>query len=164
MKLKCLRTPSHVGNAWHRPLGKIAIERYCPLKRCSNHSIARLQQRKKKRQRKNTKRKKKIGNNILVWYSLLDTKMENYKEQYTNNKRRQRIEIEMVTYWLPCWLHWTPPTSKHHYWTLMPLEMLFKPFSNKNTEIKKRDKNKYQRRRKSEIILVIYSYNNTENY
>ena len=26
------------------------------------------------------KRKKKIGNNILVGYSLLDTKMENYKE------------------------------------------------------------------------------------
>ena len=42
------------------------------------------------------KRKKKIGNNILVWYSLLDTKMENYKEQYTNNKRRQRIEIECL--------------------------------------------------------------------
>ena len=36
------------------------------------------------------KKKKKIGNNILVWYSLLDTKMENYKEQYTNNKRRQK--------------------------------------------------------------------------
>ena len=37
----------------------------------------------KKRQRTNTERKKKIGNNILVGYSLLDTKMENYKEQYT---------------------------------------------------------------------------------
>ena len=36
------------------------------------------------------KRKKKIGNNILVGYSLLDTKMENYKEQYTNKKRRQK--------------------------------------------------------------------------
>ena len=67
-----------------------------------------------KRQRTNTKRKKKIGNNILVGYSLLDTKMENYKEQYTK-KRRQRIEIEMVTYFDTCWLHWTPPTSKYHY-------------------------------------------------
>ena len=61
------------------------------------------------------KRKKKIGNNILVGYSLLDTKMENYKEQYTNNKRRQRIEIEMVTYFDTCWLHWTPSSSKYHY-------------------------------------------------
>ena len=64
-----------------------------------NHSITRIQQRKKKRQRTNTKRKKKIGNNILVGYSLLDTrtKMENFKEQYTrtNNKRRQRIEIDV---------------------------------------------------------------------
>ena len=31
------------------------------------------------------KRKKKIGINILVVYTLLDTKMENYTEQYTNN-------------------------------------------------------------------------------
>ena len=67
----------------------------------------------KKRQRTNTKRKKKIGNNILVGYSLLDTKMENYKEQYTNKKRRQRIE--MFTYCFACWLHWTPPSSKYHY-------------------------------------------------
>ena len=29
-------------------------------------------------------------------YSLLDTKMENYKEQYTNKKRRQRNEIERL--------------------------------------------------------------------
>ena len=36
------------------------------------------------------KRKKKIGNNILVGYSLLDTKMENYKEQYTNNKKETK--------------------------------------------------------------------------
>ena len=35
------------------------------------------------------KRKKKLEI-ILVGYSLLDTKMENYKEQYTNNKRRQK--------------------------------------------------------------------------
>ena len=49
------------------------------------------------------KRKKKIGNNILVGHSLVDTKMENYKEQYTNNKRRQRIEFEMVTYFLSWW-------------------------------------------------------------
>ena len=50
----------------------------------------------KKRQRTNTKKKKKIGNNILVGYSLLDTKMENYQEQYTNKKRRQRIKSVMV--------------------------------------------------------------------
>ena len=46
---------------------------------------------KTKRQRTQIpKRKKKIGNNILVGYSLLDTKMENYKEQYTNNKRKTK--------------------------------------------------------------------------
>ena len=44
----------------------------------------------------NTKRKKKIGNNISVGYSSNDTKIANYKEQYTEDKR---IEIEMVTYW-----------------------------------------------------------------
>ena len=38
----------------------------------------------------NTKRKKTIGNNILVGYSLLDTKMENYNEQYTNNKKETK--------------------------------------------------------------------------
>ena len=36
------------------------------------------------------KRKKKIGNNILVGYSLLYTKMENYKEQYTNKKETKK--------------------------------------------------------------------------
>ena len=44
-----------------------------------------------KRQRTNTKRKKKIGNNILVGYSLLDNKMENYKEQYTKKETKNRI-------------------------------------------------------------------------
>ena len=41
---------------------------------------------KKKTKNKYPKRKKKIGNNILVGYTLLDTKMENYKKQYTNKK------------------------------------------------------------------------------
>jgi len=41
--------------------------------------------------------------------------MENYKEQYTNQKGRQRIDIEMVTYFDTCWLRETPPTSKDHY-------------------------------------------------
>ena len=52
--------------------------------------------KEKKRHKNKYQRKKKIGNNILVWYSLQYTKMENYKEQYTNNKRRQRIEIEYL--------------------------------------------------------------------
>ena len=116
LKLKWLRTFSHVGYTGHHPLRKITIEQFCIIKRCSNHSITRIQQRKKKRQRTQIpKRKKKIGNNILVGYSLLDTKMENYKEQYTNKKGDKRIEIGMFTYFLACWLHWTPPTSKDHY-------------------------------------------------
>ena len=69
----------------------------------SNHSITIIQQRKKREKEQIPKRKKKIGNNILVWYSLLDTKMENYNEQYTNKKRTQRIEIEMVTYCVTGW-------------------------------------------------------------
>ena len=148
MILKWLRTVSHVGYTGHRPLWKITIESWCTLKRCSNYSITRIQQRKNKETKNtNTKRKKKIGNNILVGYSLLDTKMENYKEQYTNNKRRQRIEIEMVTYFLSCWLLWTPPTSKYHYWKLMLDKTLFKSFNNKNTttEKKRGKEHKYQK-------------------
>ena len=57
----------------------------------------------RKKREAQIKRKKKIGNNILVWYRMLDTKMENYKKQYTNKRRRQRIEIEIVTYFLSCW-------------------------------------------------------------
>ena len=66
-------------------------------KRCSNHSITIIQQRKKRDKEQIPKRKKKIGNNILVGYSLLDTKMENYKEQHTNNKRRTK---ELILKWL----------------------------------------------------------------
>ena len=109
LKLICLRTGCHVGNAWHRPLRKITIEHWCITKRCSNHSITGIQQRKKKRQRTQIPKGRRKLEIILVWYSLLDTKMENYKEQYTNNKRRQRIEIEMFTYCLPCWLRLTHP-------------------------------------------------------
>ena len=36
------------------------------------------------------KRKKKIGNNILVWYSFLETKMENYKEQLLQTKKETK--------------------------------------------------------------------------
>ena len=77
-----LRTFIHVGYFGHRPLRNITIELRCTRKRCSNHSITRIQQQKNKETKNtNTKRKKKIGNNILVGYTLLDTKMENYKEQ-----------------------------------------------------------------------------------
>ena len=47
------------------------------------------------------KRKKKIGNNILVGYSLLDTKMENYKEQYTNKKGDKELKLK----WLRTHIH-----------------------------------------------------------
>ena len=53
--------------------------------------------RKKRDKEQIPKRKKKIGNNILVGYSLLDTKMEIYKEQYTNNKR-ERKEVKLNGY------------------------------------------------------------------
>ena len=51
LKLKWLRTASHVGYTGHRPVRKITIEQICTRKRCSNHSITRIQQRKKMRQR-----------------------------------------------------------------------------------------------------------------
>ena len=100
---------------------------------------------------------------------MLDTKMENYTEQYTNNKRRQRIEIEMVTYCLACWLHWTPPTSIDHYWTLMHHKTLFKSFNNKNTTTEKNETKNTNTKRKKTIgnnILVGYSllYTKIENY
>ena len=52
----------------------------------------------KKRQRTQIpKRKKRIGNNILVGYtctcSLLYTKIENYKEQYTNKKGDKELKL-----------------------------------------------------------------------
>ena len=47
----------HVGYTGHRPVRKITIERSCTRKRCSNHSITRIQQRKKKETKiKNTKK------------------------------------------------------------------------------------------------------------
>ena len=52
--------------------------------------------RKKRQRTQIPKGRRKLENNILVGYSLLDTKMENYK--YTNKKGDKRIEIEMVTY------------------------------------------------------------------
>ena len=30
-------------------------------------------------------------------------------------KEGDKKEIEMVTYCIACWLHWTPPNSKYHY-------------------------------------------------
>ena len=57
---------------------------------------------KKETKNTNTKRKKKIGNNILVGYSLLDTKMDNYTEQYTNkNKETKELKLK----WLRTALH-----------------------------------------------------------
>ena len=50
---------------------------------------------KKETKNTNTKRKKKIGNNIQWDNNLLDTKMENYKEQYTK-KKEKRIEIDCL--------------------------------------------------------------------
>ena len=47
------------------------------------------------------KKKKKIGNNILVGYSLLDTKMDNYKEQYTNKKGDKELKLK----WLRTFFH-----------------------------------------------------------
>ena len=46
------------------------------------------------------KGKKKIGNNILVGYSLLDTKMENYKELYT-----KKGDKELKLKWLRTVIH-----------------------------------------------------------
>ena len=49
-------------------------------------------------------------------------------------------ELKLIaTYCFACWLHWTPPTLKYHYWTLMLVETLFKSFKNNNTKRKKRD-------------------------
>ena len=103
-----------------------------------------------------------------MWYSLLDTKMENYKEQYTNNKRRQRIEIEMVTYCNTCWLHWTPTTSKHHYWTLLHHKMLFKSFNNKQQKGKKETEAQIPKKKRignniSGILFVIIKWNARKN-
>ena len=73
-------------------------------------------EKQRDKEQKYQKGRRKLENNILVGYSLLDTLTENYKEQYTNKKKGdKRIEIEMVTYCLPCWLLWTPTTLKDHY-------------------------------------------------
>ena len=49
-----------------------------------------------------TKGRSKLENNILVGYSLSDTIMENYKEQYTNNKRETK---ELKLKWLRTVVH-----------------------------------------------------------
>ena len=61
LKLKWLRTLLHVGYTGHRPLRKITIEQICFIKRCSNHSRTRIQQRKNK-ETKNTNTKKEEEN------------------------------------------------------------------------------------------------------
>ena len=78
--------------------------------------------------------------------------------------------MKLVTHFVACWLHWTPPISKDHYWTLLHLKTLFKSFKNKiTTTEKQRDKeHKYQkgRRKLENNILVGYSLldTNVENY
>ena len=64
MKVKCLRTGIHGGYTGHRPLRKITIEHFCFIKCCSNHSIARIQQRKKRDKEQKYQKKKRIGNNV----------------------------------------------------------------------------------------------------
>ena len=61
LKLKWLRTALHGGQAGDRPLRNITIERWCIIKRCSNHSRTRLQQQEKK-ETKNTNTKKEEEN------------------------------------------------------------------------------------------------------
>ena len=39
IEIECLRTAHHVDYTGHRPLRNITIERFCFIKRCSNHSI-----------------------------------------------------------------------------------------------------------------------------
>ena len=56
-KLKWLRTAFHVEYTGNCPLRKITIEQTCTLKRCFNHSITIIQQRKQKETKnKNTKK------------------------------------------------------------------------------------------------------------
>jgi len=93
LKLKCLRTVCHVGDAGHRPLRKITIEHWCITKRCSNHSITRIQQRKNKETKNKYQKKKRIGKNISgIQFVII--KWKHYKEQYT--KKEKRIEIEWL--------------------------------------------------------------------
>ena len=46
--------------------------------------------KKRDKEHKYQKGRRKLENNILVGYSLLDTLMENYKEQYTNKKKEAK--------------------------------------------------------------------------
>ena len=85
--------------------------------------------------------------------------IENIQEQYKNKRK------ELVTYFLPWCLHWTPPSSKYHYWTLMHDKTLFKSFNNKNTTTeKKRDKEQIPTWNKKigNNILVGYSLLDTK--
>ena len=67
LKLKWLRTASHVGYSGHRPVRKITIELIYLIKCCSNRSITRLQQQEKKETKnKYQKGRRKLENNILV--------------------------------------------------------------------------------------------------
>ena len=86
MKLKCLRTLYHVGDAWHRPLRNITIERWCIIERCSNHSITIIQ--KKKKRQEQIPKKKKIGNNISdkgFCYYIIETIRKNTTKKGNKN-------------------------------------------------------------------------------
>ena len=160
-EIECVRTVSHGGNAWHRPLRNITSEQSSIIKRCSNHSITKIQHQEKRDKEQIHKRKKKIRNNILLWYtcSLLDTKMENYKEQYTNkNKETKELKLK----WLRTAFH--VGYTGHRPLRKITIERwcFIKRCSNHSiTRIqqrKKRDKEQIPKgKRKLEIILVIYS-------
>ena len=69
IELKCLRTPAQVGQAGHRPLRNITIDRWCTTKRYSNHSIT-IKHKGLKRQEQIPKQKI-IGNKISELQSVI---------------------------------------------------------------------------------------------
>ena len=77
-----LRTVFHVGNAWHRPLRKITIKRWCTFKRCLNHSITIIQKGEKRQEQI---QKEKIGNNISD--IVFVTRIIKWKTKKNNTKK-----------------------------------------------------------------------------
>ena len=102
IEIECLRTALHVyfARIVDRPLRKITIERWCPIKRCSNHSIT--IKHKNNRDKNKYKRKKKIGNNISDIYKFVIIKWKSIM----NNTKKKEIKnwYWNVTYCFPCWL------------------------------------------------------------
>ena len=155
MKLKWLRTGCHVGYTEHRPLRKITIEHWCMHKRCSNHSMTIIQQKKNRDKEQIPKGRRKLEI-ILVWYSLLYTKTENYKEQYTNKKGDKELKLKCLRTVLHGGNAWHRPLRKITIKRWCSIKCCSNHSIKRIQKWKRETRTNTKENKRLEIILVIY--------